>query len=152
MINLKLQKSEQGTQVSCVLEQSSLTEMAKLDPLFSIGWIVAALGAWIARSNRPGNIRVETDAVFVSIKTHIPSFTHEEFERLSSLECFTSRSDYLKDKLLSSYHRRDATENCSKMIGVGWTSFNYFDSLRIVPSIDMIESHVNKLHLGLDIV
>jgi hypothetical protein len=134
MLHLTLVKSKNCTEVSCALNAISLTEMKKLDPVFCVGWIVGALGRWMARSNHPGSIRIESDSILKSIQVNFPLFNDDDMVDLISLPCFVSRVQYLLQKLTDSNGGGGSSfETQLKLSWLGWACFRYFESKNVIP-------------------
>lgn len=142
MLSVKITKTASGDEVSCVLQDDSLSNMRELEVGFRIGWIASAMGRWIARSNWPESKRIYTDAISKSLQTFLPSFTDVDVAELMNLPCFTSRANYLLEKARetpAALGKEVVREN----IGLGFGSFQFFDSKK-TPDLTVLNEHLKK--------
>lgn len=140
MIYVKILSTSSDTAVFCELRDHSLAEMREMDASFCMGWVIAALGRWIARSNLPGSNRVETNAILESLQVHLPNFTDSDLIQLFELPCLTSRSQYLNQKAQD--HLGHAINR--DQFTMGWGYFQNFDSRKAVADAEAINLHTEK--------
>lgn len=143
MLSVKVTKTASGDEVSCVLQDDSLSNMLELEVGFRIGWIASAMGGWIARSNWPESKRIYTDAILKSLQAFLPSFTDKNFSELMNLPCFSSRAAYLLEKTRDndSIPRKEIIR---ENIGLGFGSCAYFSSKKKIPDLTTLYEHIEK--------
>lgn len=139
MLSVQREKAKNKTLVSCVLTANSLTDMSQLSPPFCIGWILAAVGSWTARSNLPDGVRIESDAVIKSIQVFLPSFNYHDMTKVLALPCWSSRCDFLFARLAL---ETDTNSMTRKDMGLGFGCFSFFDGNKATPDLGDVQNRI----------
>ena len=144
MITVSTSSHENKTIVSPVLSDNSLIEMAKLDAPLCCGWILGAMSQCKRWSKFPNSVFVETDAALESLQVHLPGFTAAQLEHLKGLPCLTSQGQFIIASLPGYVdHGQERIAQLERLM-VGWFTFSYFDSKKMVANAEAIQAHLIK--------